>query len=319
MKRLMLVCVIILCLALSPFAASMAEGLPTMPPTPSPAERTPVTQPPAPESGPLPTQPPTPPPAVPESTPRSIGLDAASSERYSGFPTAVVGYTFVSFSGDPSLSKEAYGPDTLLMRVVCRYFEEVYPGCTLEQLKDFVILPAYSSRLVSRDFSQRAGSEEEYWFNTMQFDHPYVYGVSFDVLLSVGYDCAFFTDPDPYMADRLERYQHASIRAEDAIELAWQEYDARREAAGYPALDEAGRSDYLISVSFLVSYNEDTTCWSVDFYERQAPYNDEKCEGNIVFEAELDAYTGETLCAQIFPDTLHREFLQLVDEQAEKP
>ncbi|MBR6955112.1 MAG: hypothetical protein IKH77_08785 [Clostridia bacterium] len=319
MKRLILVWVMILCLTLSLFAVSPSEGLPTMPPTPSPANWTQFTQPPAPESGSMPTQPPTPPPAVPESTPRSIGLDEASSERHYGFPTAVDGYTFVSFADDPSLSIGAYGSDTLLMRVVCRYFEEVYPGCTLEQLKDFVILPVYSSRLVSREFSQKAGSEEEYWFNTMQFDHPYVYGVSFDVLLSVGYDCAFFTDPDPYMADRLERYQRATVRAEDAVELAWQEFDARREAAGYPALDEADRSDYLIDVSFLVSYNEGTTCWSVDFYEYQAPYNDVKHEGNIVFEAEFDAFTGETLYAQVFPDTLHGEFIQLVDEQSEKP
>ncbi len=50
-KLLALLLAVILCLTLSLFAAAPAEGLPTMPPTPSPADWTPSTQPPVPQSG----------------------------------------------------------------------------------------------------------------------------------------------------------------------------------------------------------------------------------------------------------------------------
>ena len=289
MKRLMLVWMMILCLV----------------PLGGWAERT------------APTQPPTPPPEMPVSTPRSIGVDENAPANYD-FPTAVDGYVFISFAGESPLDRYS-DAEALFLWVVCRYFEEVYPGCTLEQLRDFVIQSPDYARAVNRRFSERAGSDEEYRFLTMSFEHPYVYGVSFDVLLSWRYQCAFFTEPDRYMADRLARYQRAPVRCGDAVETAWREFAAQREAAGYPAMNEETRPDYLISVSFLVSYNEDTTCWAVDFYERQAPYNEERCEDNIVFEMEIDAFTGEIWCAETFHDTEYRRFLQAVDDRLGNP
>ena len=286
MKRMMLVWVMILCLM----------------PLGGWAERT------------APTQPPTPPPEMPASTPRSIGLDEGSSAHYD-FPTAVDGYVFVSFAGETEILNDYTDADSLMLLVVCRYFEEVYPGRTLEQLKDFAVLSPDYGWSANRRFYERAGNGKEYRFFAMSFKHPYVYGVSFDVLLSMGYQCAFFTEQDPYMADRLEQYQRAPIRCEDAVDLAWKEFASQQAAAGYPPMNEETRPDYLINVSFLVSYNEETTCWTVDFYERQAPYNDEKSEGSIVFEAEFDAFTGELLYSQVFHNTQHGELQRMVDQR----
>ena len=39
--------------------------------------------------------------------------------------------------------------------------------------------------------------------------------------------------------------------------------------------------------------------------------------GGSVFEAEFDAFTGEVLCSQVFHDTLHGQFLQMVEHWIE--
>ena len=287
MKRLILVCLMILCMA--PMNG-WAEGT-------------------------EPTQPPAPPPPMPMTTPQSIGLDESTSGYDGSCPTVVNGYVFVSFAGESLMQDGVFSANTLLLRVVCRYFEEVYPGCTLEQLKDFVIIPDNYKRSMSRRFSESVGDGREYGFHAMRFEHPYVYGASFEVLLNLGHSCAYFTEPDSYMADRLAQYQRANIRYNDAVDLAWEEFAALQEAARDPSTDANAHSDYLISANFLVSYNESTTYWSIIFYEQQALYNDEKIEESIVFEAEFDAYTGETVHAQLFPNTIHREFLRVIDEE----
>ena len=87
------------------------------------------------------------------------------------FPTEVEGYTFVSFADNLSLLMEAELADVtrLPFLVTAGYFETVYPGCSLLQLKD-LLSPTGSTPSSSLIWPNRQGP-----FRKISGSKPYAF------------------------------------------------------------------------------------------------------------------------------------------------
>ncbi|MBR6027680.1 MAG: hypothetical protein IKP40_01210 [Clostridia bacterium] len=278
MKRLMLVCAMILCFAL-PFCCFSAN-----------AERNPPTQ-------------------LPAPTVAGFEGDNVSTDRYP-FPAQVEGYTFVSFAGDQSCWD--LSADELIARIVCQHFEEIYPGCRLEQLRDFVYVPD-NQRVTNLNFSHAAASDTNYYFMTRSFAHPLVSNASFTVLLSYGYCCAFFTNA-PLMAEELNALENSPFSYRDALALAQQIYTAHfiENELLEPSVEEL--ASLRVRGSYVFNHNEDVRLWQFGFFKPQSPYEHEIDWASGVFEIQIDADTGEVMFQEWIPVTAYDRFLELIGQ-----
>ncbi len=282
MKKLTAILLAVLALCL--FAAgAMASGAPTQPPTPPPS---------------------TPRPAwTPDPNPTGPGYP---------FPTEVEGYTFVSFAGDEAVPFEL-DEFSLSAAVVRRYFEEVYPGCRLSRLEDFVVTTAYADRWT---FAEAAGMEMPYNFSCIRFEHPLAaYETRFDVLVSFAYHCAFFTDA-PDLAEYLEALETVPVTYEDALRIARETYLEQFAENGLPAPEPEELSSLLISVQLAIDHNSDGSplrIWTIDYFEPQTRYDCTMDIMNILFSLELNADTSQVYDIDWQPQSERTRLLEMLD------
>ena len=254
----------------------------------------------------FPTQPPDP----SESLPATDYTNTESTLKYP-FPTQVEGYTFVSFAGEQIIAwgaSESYY--TSALKVVKLFFEEVYPGCHSSQLKDFII-----SIGSDYSFAQKAGDGAyTYHLISLELNHPYA-AVSFEVLVSFGYQCAFFSD-SPYLVEYLEALETIPITLEQADAKAKELYAEQFAENGLPIPDEDSLSSLQMHITFLIDHNADPEhrVWSIDYFEPQSPYDYSLNMFNYVFGMEINADTGEVTYFDWQPKSDVREFKESLVE-----
>ena len=226
------------------------------------------------------------------------------------FPTEVEGYAFVSFADNPQLIMEADLYDiSLPFLVTAEYFETVYPGCSLLQLKDFIITDGVDTQLILDMAEQTGAVPENIWFETVRFQHPFADQASFDMMLSRRYSCAFFSGA-PWMAEALTRWEDKAVSYEEATAITKQAFH-----------DHAGNTGHDMDTltfkgSFISVLSENVRLWEILVLEPQTPYDPGNQMSNI-FLVQIDADTGELRYWQWTPETQRTEFLQIIKKHTE--
>ncbi len=262
------------------------------------------------------TQPPQ--PTWPEATPRVIG-DPLPAEEY-GYPAAVKGYTFVSLRG---MDFDWFSlPDTLMIQAVYRFFEEVYPGCRLEQLREFTLLKD-AQFSIKADWI--AALPEEYrddmlFINchALRFAHPLVESAQFDILLDYYGQSVFFTDA-PFMAEDLAAFARSPVTREDALRIAMTEYTARLSESSLPVPGEEELAALRLQTKYVVypgfSQDEYLRMWHIAFCEPQTPFDSAADPASEVFYIEINADTGEVVIQYLTSEPARKILLKLLDDE----
>ena len=253
------------------------------------------------------------PPTQPPDPPSESTATPDPNSKYP-FPTQIEGYIFVPFSGDEEFSLDS-SYSTIVLGVVKRHFEEVYPGCRLSQLQDFIITDDNNWDITCALADALGSGIPYYHFTAMHFEHPLALDARFDVIVSYGYRCAFFTTA-PFMAEYLEALDTVPISLEDTLSLAQETYLSQFAEHGLSAPDEEKQASLIVRVYLAIFHdsNPPVRLWSVQYYEQQAPYDHAIGGANLLFHMDLDADTGSVEYMNWHSQSMRTLFMESLGE-----